>query len=139
MVNKCSFPNCRSGYDVISKGVNKARTIATMHKFPNELKDHKRFEIWKNSPVDRISAQKKDLYLCSLHFDAQYKKPTGEISDRPRLTANAIPTVSDVCRSVTVITPEKEQGGIALKIIFQRSEKIILMTFFLLLTQIFLM
>ena len=45
MVNKCSFPNCRSRYDVISKGVNKARTIVSMHKFPNELKDPKRFKI----------------------------------------------------------------------------------------------
>ena len=111
MGNKCIFPNCRSGYDVISKGVNKARTVVSMHKFPNELKDPKRFKIWEKFTGRQDLGSKKDLYLCSLHFDAQYKKPTGEISDRPRLTANAIPTVSDVCRSLTVITPEKEKGG----------------------------
>ena len=52
MVNKCSFPNCRSAYDVISKGVNKARTVVSMHKFSNELIDPKRFKIWEISPVD---------------------------------------------------------------------------------------
>ena len=43
--------------------------------------------------------------------------------DRPRLTADAIPTVSDVCRSLTVITPEKENGGYCFKDHFPKVRK----------------
>ena len=123
MVKKCCYPNCRSGYAVFSKGVNKSRAVLSMHKFPDRVKDPLRFKIWQKFTGRHDLHDLKELNLCSLHFDKKYKKWTNKITDRPRLTADAIPTVSDVCRSLTVITPEKENGGYCFKDHFPKVRK----------------
>ena len=108
MVNKCCYPNCRSGYQVFEKNKNIARSIVPIHKFPSKEKQPERFNIWVKFTSRKDLENKTDIYLCGLHFEKNFYKFNNK--DRPRLLPDAVPTIDNLSRTIPVAIQKKESG-----------------------------
>lgn len=107
MVNKCSFNNCKTGYEKKRLGVNVAVKSTPVFKFPDRDEEPERFNLWARyvNRADIDEGKLKCPYLCADHFfleDIIYK---GKMAS---LKPGSVPGVEfNPNQSITILTPNK--------------------------------
>lgn len=107
MVNKCSYNNCKTGYEKKRDGINVAVKSTPVFKFPDRVEEPERFQLWARY-VNRKEINEGELkcpYLCADHFIASDIIYSGT---RASLKKDSIPqTEFDPNQSITILTPNK--------------------------------
>ena len=103
MPHKCSFPGCKTNYEVITDGKNQSIPFKAVFSFPS--KNDPRYNLWKRYVNHPEFESLKNPRLCEDHFD-----PNDIIRHKTKTlpTKTAVPCMDfNIHQSLFVPTPEK--------------------------------